>query len=190
MENAFGWLGQIFEALLQFIPRIVIIRNTHQAVKWKVGGKLVAINKGRRTWYWPLLTDIETIVVARQTVNLATQVLMTKDQKQVVAGGFVVYHISDVIQAIGERNWDVESTVGDITMAAIVEEIMQQHLNDLLKSISLGIEGEFNKKLTDNCRKQLRQFGVYVDRAGLTDFSTCRVYKVLGADISRIPDED
>ncbi len=184
METAFGWLGQIFEALLQFIPRIVIIRNTHQAVKWKVGGKVIAVDKGRRTWYWPLLTDIETIVIARQTLNLATQVLMSKDQKQVVAGGFVVYHINDVVQAIGERNWDVESTVGDITMAAIVEEVMQQQLGDLLESISLGIEGEFNKKLTDNCRKQLRQYGVYVDRAGLTDFSTCRVYKVLGADVT------
>jgi len=190
METAFGWLGQIFEGLLQFIPRIVIVRNTHQAVKWKVGGKLVEINRGRRTWYWPLLTDIETIVIARQTVNFATQVLMTKDQKQVVAGGFVVYHINDVIQAIGEKNWDVDSTVSDITMAAILEEVMQQKLDGLLESISLGVEGEFTKKLTANCRKQLRQFGVYVDRAGLTDFSTCRVYKVLGADTSRIADED
>lgn len=189
METAFGWLGQIFEALLQFIPRLIIVRNTHQAVKWKMGGKVVPIEKGRRTWYWPLVTDVETIVVARQTINLATQCLMTSDQKQVVAGGFVVYHINDVVQAIGERNWDVESTVGDISMAAIVEEVMQHELDDLLESISLGMQGDFNKKLTDNCRKQLRQFGVYVDRAGLTDFSTCRVYKVLGADMSRIAEE-
>ncbi len=183
METAFGWLGQIFEALLQFIPRLAIIRNTHQAVKWKLGGRVVAIAKGRRTWYWPLVTDLETIVVARQTLNLATQCLMTKDQKQVVAGGFVVYQINDVVQAIGERNWDVESTVGDISMAAIVEEVMQQCLDDLLKEIAAGFAGKFNERLTENCREQLLQFGVYVDRAGLTDFSTCRVYKVLGADI-------
>ena len=186
METAFGWLGQIFEAILQFIPRLVIVRNTHQAVKWKTRGRVVAIERGRRTWYWPLVTEIETIVIARQTLNLATQCLMTKDQKQVVAGGFIVYHINDVLQAIGERNWDVESTVGDISMAAIVEEIMQKNLDDLLIQVAAGFSGEFNKRLTESCRRQLRQFGVYVDRAGLTDFSICRVYKVLGSDMTRI----
>ena len=184
METAFGWLGKIFDALLQFIPQLIIVRNTHQAVKWKWGGRAVAISKGTRTWYWPLITEMETIVVARQTLNLATQCLMTMDQKQVVVGGFIVYHINDVVQAIGEKNWDVESTVGDISMAAIVEEVMQHNLDDLLTSVSLGADGDFNTSLTANCRKQLRQYGVYVDRAGLTDFSTCRVYKILGADIT------
>jgi regulator of protease activity HflC (stomatin/prohibitin superfamily) len=183
METAFGWLGQIFEAMLQFIPRLVIVRNTHQAVKWKPGGKVVPIAQGRRTWYWPWLTEIDTIVVARQTLNLATQCLMTSDHKTIVVGGFIVYHINDVVKAIGERNWDVESTVSDITMSAILESVMQEELDYLMSSVAEGIDGEFNKALTDNSRKQLRQFGVYVDRAGLTDFSTCRVHKILGSDI-------
>lgn len=185
--DAFAWLGQIFESILQFIPRIALVRNTHQGVKWKRRGKVIPINGGRCTIYWPLLTDFETIVCARQTVNLPTQCLMTNDHKQVVVGGFVVYHIADVVKAIGERNWDVESTVGDITMAAIVEEVMQRACDDLTNQVA---EGGFNEALTNNCRKQLRQFGVYIDRAGLTDFSTCKVYKVLGGDISRIAQEE
>ena len=182
METAFSWIGQIFEGLLQFIPRLIICRNTHAGVKWKLGGKSVSIKSGSRVVYWPLLTEVELIVVARQTANFSTQVLMTNDEKQVVAGAFVVYHIIDVVQAIGERNWDVESTVADITMAAIVEEIMQRSLDDLREQIAEGAEGEFCRSLTENCRKQLRQYGVRVDRAGLTDFSTCKVYRMMGND--------
>jgi regulator of protease activity HflC (stomatin/prohibitin superfamily) len=186
METAFGWLGQIFEAMLTLVPRITIVRNTHAAVKWKTKGRVVAIPGGRRTFYWPLLTEIEKIVVARQTINLATQCLMTKDQKQVVAGGYVVCHINDVIKAIGEKNWDVDSTVGDIVMGTILEVVMQHTLEELMDGIADGKTGRFMQGLTDACNKDLRQFGVYVNRAGLTDFATCRVYKVLGSDLTGV----
>lgn len=184
METAFGWLGQIFEALLQFIPRIVIVRNTHQAIKWKVRGKVIAIPRGRRTWYWPLVTELETIVVARQTSDVRTQVLMTRDRKQVVAGAMVIYWIDDVVKAIGEKNWDVDSTVNDIVMAVVSEEVTSKTLDELLDGIAEGREGEFYKDFTENCRRQLTQFGVKVIRARFTDFSTCRVYKVLGSETS------
>lgn len=191
METAFGWLGQIFDALLQIVPRILIVRNTHQAVKWKVRGKVVAVDRGRRTIYWPLLTDVELFVVARQTCDIRTQVLMTKDQKQVVAGAMVVYWIDDIIKAIGERNWDVGQTIEDITMAVVAEEITSKALDELLDGISHGRNGDFYKELTLNCRGQLAQFGVKVLRVSFTDFSTCRVYKVLGSDYTQgVPDQE
>ena len=184
METAFGWLGQIFDALLQFVPRITIVRNTHAAVKWKPFGKVVAIEGGRRTFYWPLVTEIDQIVVARQTDTLPPQVLTTKDGKAVAVGAFMVYRISDVVKAIGEKNWDVESTVRDITMASITEEVASRGLNQILDTMS-G-EGNFHEILTSNCRKQLRQFGVYVERVGLTDFAECKVHKVFGV-ASQLP---
>ena len=184
METAFGWLGQIFEALLQFIPRIVIVRNTHQAIKWKVRGKVVAIPRGRRTFYWPFLTDLETIVVARQTTDVRTQVLMSKDRKQIVAGAMVVFWIDDVVKAIGEQNWDVEGTVEDIVMSVVSEEITSKTLDELLDGIAEGKGGGFYRDFTGNCRSQLAPFGVKVLRARFTDFSTCRVYKVLGSETS------
>ena len=184
MESIFGLLGQILDGILSVIPRLVVVRATHHAVKWRNGKEPIPVKPGL-TVYWPLVTEMEMLVVARQTLNLSTQVLMTRDKKQVVVGAFVVYKISDIVQAIGERNWDVESTVADITQAAIVEEITSRDLDDLLVGISGGRESELNKALTHNCRGELRQFGVYINRAGLTDFSTCKVHKVLGADFSQ-----
>lgn len=185
MESIFGLLGQILESILSVVPRLVIIRATHQGLKWRYGKHAIAVDPGL-SFYWPLVTDMEQYVVARQTLNLPTQVLMTRDKKQVVVGAFIVYKISDIVQAIGERNWHVDATVADITQAAIVEEIMGRDLDDLLAGISGGKNSELNKALTANCKGELRQFGVGVGRAGLTDFSTCRVHKVLGGDITRL----
>jgi regulator of protease activity HflC (stomatin/prohibitin superfamily) len=180
MESAFGWLGQIIDALLQFIPRLVIVRNTHQAVKWKMFGHVVPIPRGRRTWYWPLVTDIETIVVARQAANIESVSLLTKDGEQVAVGAVLVYWINDVVMAIGERNYDVEEALCEIAQTAIVIEIMKHTLDELIDGIAKGEDGEFAKSLTANCRKQLKRYGVHVDRAGLTEFTTANVYRVIG----------
>lgn len=181
MEPIFGLFSQVLEAMLSVVPRLTIIRATHNAVKWKRGKHPRPVKPGLTMW-WPLITEMDQIVVARQTLNLPTQTLMTRDKKQIIVGAFVVYNIKDAVQAIGERNWDVESTVGDITQAAIVEEITKRTLDDLLTGISGGRESELNRELTENCRGQLRQFGVHVGRCGLTDFSTTRVYRLIGND--------
>lgn len=156
------------------------MRNTFQGVKWRLGGEIVAVPPGSRTWYWPIITDFEQRVCARQPVKLPPQVLMTRDKKPVTVRGLVVYSISDIIRAIGERNWDVDSTVCDISMAIIVENIMCHTLDELLDGVSEGINGEFSKQLTNMCQDKLDEYGVAVENLVITDFSTCKVYKIMG----------
>lgn len=175
--EAFAWLGQLIEALGRFIPRLIIIRATHMGVRWRLGKNVSEMGPGMHV-YWPLITECEVIVTARQTLNLPTQVLMTADRQQIVVGTVVVYRVKDVVEAIGERNWDVECTVSDITQAAIVEVITRSNLNDLLTDVSGGIE----KSLTKATRRRLRQYGVYVHRCAVTDFSTCKTYKIIGTE--------
>ena len=141
---------------------------------------MVAIDRGRRTWYWPWLTEIEAIVVARQPANIDSVSLMTSDREQVAVGAVTVFHVNDVMAAIGERNWDVESTIVEITQAAIVVEIMKRTLDDLLAEIAEGPDGEFAKSLTASCRSQLKKYGVHVERVGLTEFTTAKVNRVIG----------
>jgi regulator of protease activity HflC (stomatin/prohibitin superfamily) len=119
---------------------------------------------------------VECHVVARQTVNTRTQALVTKENKQVVAGGVVIYSISDIVQAIGKLNWMPDDTVRDIAQAAIVQVITSMTYDELLACMSEKIE----EALTIKCRKLLRQYGVYVHRAALTDFSPCKTLNLLG----------
>lgn len=175
MGSAFAWLGQIFDAMLQFFPRRVIVRATHGGVKWTWRGGVKELKPGVR-FYWPLLSDIELIVTARQTVNTRTQALVTKDGKQVAVGGVVVYSIGDVVQSIGKLNFDPIDTVGDISQAAIVKVITSLLYEEIVSGISTTVE----EALTHSCRKSLRQYGVYVHRAAITDFAPSRTFNLLG----------
>lgn len=173
----FSWLSDIFNAILKFIPRPIIIRATHGGVKWRWGRYVHTMKPGWH-WVWPLTTDWEIIVTARQTNNLPNQALVTSDKQQVVAGALIVFSVKDVMQAIGERNWDVGTTVNDISSAAIVSVITRWKLDDLLQHLTDEVEEE----VTQACRKQLRQYGVYVQRCCFTDFAPCRIYKLMGAE--------
>lgn len=178
MDAALGWLGTIVEALLQFIPRLKIIRATHEGVRWRRGKHPIRMKPGLHVW-WPLTTEIEEIVIARQTINLAGQTLETKDNKQVVAETYCVYRIYDVVKAIGEKNYDVDSTICDITQAAVVEFVMSHTLEELKAGVS-DSESRISKKLTAIVRKRLRQYGVSILRCGFTDFATAKVYRMIG----------
>lgn len=187
METAFAWLGQIFEALLSFVPRILIVRATHGGVKWRHGCKVIPMSAGLHV-YWPLVTEIEIIVTARQTLALPKQVLITKDRKKVVIGTVVVYKIRDVVQAIGKTNWDVDTTINDITQAAVVSVIACHTLQELLDMVA---GDALNDALSEATRRELRQFGVFVSRCKLTDFADCRVYKlVMDGQVPSVSEED
>lgn len=175
METAFAWLGQIFEAILMFIPRILIIRATHCGVKWRHGSNVRPMMPGLHV-YWPLVTDIEIIVTARQTLAPPKQILTTKDNKKVVVGIVVVYKIRDIVQAIGKINWDVDTTINDITQAAVVSVIAKHTFQEILDMVAAD---QLNDLLTEATRRELRQFGVFVSRCKLIDFSDCRVFKLV-----------
>lgn len=177
-----NWINDIITSLLNFIPRPVIVRATHGGVKWPWGKTAKEMKSGFH-WYWPFSTEIEVIPIARQTLNLKTQALMTKDKQQVVVGALVVYTINDVVRAIGKRNYDIDATVYDITQAAIVEAVTRWTLDDLLRNIS----GQVEKTLTRTVQKRLRQFGVRIQRTALTDFSTAAVYKILSDGFQPMP---
>lgn len=179
MEAAFAWLGQIFEAMLQFVPRRVIIRATEGGVKWSLWREPKEMKPGVR-FYWPLISDIEVETVARTSFNTPTQPLQTRDGKEVVAGGVVVYHINDVIQAWGKQNNDPANTAQDIVQAVIAQVVSHHKHEYILEEMT----GEIEEEITQKARKQLRQFGVYVGRAGLSAFSTTRNQHMSGVEVN------
>lgn len=178
MEAAFSWLGQIFEALLQFVPRRVIVRATEGGVKWSLWREPKEMRPGIR-FYWPLITDVEVTVVARQSFNTPREPLQTADGVEVVAGGVVVYSINDIVQAIGKLNWSPEDTAQDIVQSVLASVITSHSHEYILSELSGKIENE----ITDKCRKQLRKYGVYVERAGLCAFSSTRNWHHSGIEI-------
>ena len=174
MESAFAWVSQLMEWLASFVPRIRIVRSTHAGVRFKHGKTAVAMKPGVHI-FWPIVTEVEIIPVARQTHNLPSQSLLTKDGQQVVIGGVVVYAIKDIVATLS-RNWDVNDTINDISMVAITEIITAHDLQYLRDHLN----GDIQHQLTQVTGKQLKRYGVRVYKTALTDFSTAFVIKNIG----------
>lgn len=172
----FSWIGDIVEWLLCFFPRLVIIRTTNRAVKFKCGKKLVLVEPGLMM-YWPLVTEVLHIAVVRQTINLPTQRLVTKDGKRVVASAVVVFTISDPIQAVG-LSWDWEETIRDISMASVAAIITGGEYDSLVSTLSR----ELRVDLTNECRLQLKKYGIRVQKCLLTDFCPANVIALSNSD--------
>lgn len=175
MESAFAWLNQLIQAILQVFPRILIVRATHGGVKW-VRGKHVKLLVPGLHVYWPLMTDVEVIVTARQTLAIPDQVMATADGKKVVVKTLVVYRIPDPVRAIGERCWDIDTTINDLTQAAVVCVIATHSYNEIMTGIR---DESITRTLTLETRRELRQFGAYISRCKLVEFSECQVFKLL-----------
>ena len=181
MESAFAWIGQIFSALLQLFPRIRIIRATHGGIKWVRGKHVYPLGPGLHVW-WPLTTDIEVIVTARQTLAIPDQVMVTKDGRRVAVKTLVVYRISDIVRAIGRVNWDVDTTINDLAQSAVAR-VISTHTHDQILS---GIQDDtLTEALTQETRHELRQFGVYITRCKLVDFAECKVFKIITTQADR-----
>ena len=163
-------LNQLFSTLVSIFPRLVVIRSTHAGIRFRRGKIAMPMQPGLHI-FWPLFTEVDVRVTARQTNTLAPQSLTTKDGVGVVVGAYIVFYINDILAAC-ETNWDIDNTIDDIARSAVVEIVTASEYKDLRDNLSV--------LLTRVCRKKLKPFGVGVKRAGVTDLVKCRTLRLLG----------
>lgn len=172
----FDWVGAFFEHLISAIPRFVKIRRTHRGVIWRFCGKPRELKPGLR-FVWPMLDEYEIIVVARQTDDLPPQTLTLMDGTTVAVAGLTIYEIDNVVAAYGEFNWDVTSTIKDLSMAAIAEVVTKLTRDDL-RNIS-----KINSQITRRVRAWSGEYGVKVERCRLVEVSVARTIRHLGVHL-------
>ncbi|MBX3515212.1 MAG: SPFH domain-containing protein [Xanthobacteraceae bacterium] len=173
MDKAFGWLGEIFQALLKVIPALVIVPATHRGVAFVHGHRVKEWGPGLHV-YWPVVTTYKLLVVVRQTVRIQSKVIMTKDLKTVTVGSLVTYHINDVIAA-AVHIADLASDVIERSQAAILAAV-SKHTIESIQADRLG----FNAELTERVAEVLNGYGVEVQQAQLTEFAPCTALAING----------
>lgn len=167
-----SWLSAPLEALWTFFPRRAIIRHTHMGVKWSLWRRPRAVYPGVR-WYWPLITDMEVIPVARQPHNTTAQSLESSDGRTLSIAISIAYRINDVLAAIGEKNYDIDDSINERTRVACAKIVLNTDYQDLFSE-------DVEKELTRECKRQLKKYGVLVESASITDFTTCRPLNLIG----------
>lgn len=183
--DAFGWLGQLVEWVGSWVPRLEICRATHKGVKF-VRGKHVRVIEPGLYLYWPITTECDVIPVVRQSVDLASQVLTTDDEKTVMVSAVLVYEVSDVEKALA-RSHDVDDTITEVAAAVVAESVTPRTFQELRTEL----HGEVRAEMTKKCNEALiYKFGIRVLDARLTDLAIARVIRTVGDRVITLEDDD
>lgn len=173
----FDWITQFFDFFVSWFPRWTKVRSTHRLVRWPFCGDPIEGKPGIR-FIWPIFDEYEIVVVARQTDPLPPQSLTLNDGTSVAVKGLTIYEVEDVVAAYGKRNWDITSTVNDLSMAAIAEVVSKLSKEDL-QNLS-----KINARITRRVRAWASEYGVKVERCRLVEVSVARTIRHLGVDFS------
>lgn len=173
MESAFGWLGEVISAILNFIPRFVIVKKTHEGVAFVRGKHVRKISPGM-LFYWPFWTEVMLYPVVRQSVNLPNQTLTTLDGYSITTSAVIIYRVSDIIKTLAEQ-WDASETISDLSMGALREVVCETEFDDLLKNWK-----EVDKKIKEQLQSVLEDYGIDIMDARLTDFANTKVVTLVG----------
>ena len=173
MDQAFGWIGGIFQSLLRVIPWLVIVPATHGGVAFVRGHRVKEWKPGLHV-YWPVVTTYKLMTMVRQTQRIQSRVVMTKDLKTVIVGGLVTYFIDDIVSALAKIA-DLPSDVIERSQGTILAVVSENTLEQI-QSDRLG----FNTKLTERVSKSLNGYGVQVLQAQLAEFAPCQAFSING----------
>lgn len=179
METAFSWIGELARFFGSLLPRLLIVKFSHNAVKYVHGSKVVLLEPGLHV-YWPIVTEIEMCAVVRQVQSLQSQVLDTKDGVTVLVDGLICYSIDDTVAFLAE-NENSYDTIDDVATAAIRSVVVEYGFEELRSG-----SARVNTQLTRQTQKMLKQFGVVVEYARFTNFARCRVLHLSGGPMSHV----
>jgi regulator of protease activity HflC (stomatin/prohibitin superfamily) len=173
LEQVFGWIGQIFQTLLRFIPWLVIVTATQAGVAFVHGRRIKEWQPGLH-WYWPLVTTYKLMTTVRQTQRIQSKVIMTRDLKTVTVGALVTYYIDDIVSAV-VKIADLPSDVIERSQGAILAVISERTIEDVQAD-----RIAFNEALTQRVGEALNGYGVRVLQAQITEFAPCRAIAING----------
>jgi regulator of protease activity HflC (stomatin/prohibitin superfamily) len=164
------WLTDILRWVGRVVPRLVVVNTTHCVVAFVRGKNAKELRAGCH-WLWPVWTNWVSYPVARQSVNLNTQTLLTKDNQTVAVGCIVVYEVDRPLELLA-KSYDADETIKDVSLAAVKAYVVRASLEDLRSR-------RMDSRLSRRIAKDLEPFGVKVIRAQMSDLAPCLAIRLM-----------
>lgn len=174
-----GWMGEIVEWIISFIPRYEIIRINQRGVKFVFGNDAIELDPGLH-WYWPWCTEIHVLTVVRDPIEIEPLTLVTKDKVLITIGLIVTIHITDVITYYVD-NVNPDKGIKEVAAGTLRDIVIDSNWEDLCKTADDGKMLE--KRLSGKMGKALEKFGVEVESTRPTDQAPIRAALRLFGDI-------
>jgi len=120
------WLKVIFDRLLSIFPRILILTSYEAAIRVTFGKYCKSKQTG---WYiyWPLIQRVIWLEIQTQVVDLRTQSIRTKDNKDIIISGAIQYSIKDIKKAI-ENVQDIDKAIETISLGIVFNFVHSKSL--------------------------------------------------------------
>ena len=173
--HALDWIGQLMEVAISLIPRLVVVRQTHAGVVFRLGVAR-AIGPGWHV-YWPLTSECVLVCTVRQSLNLSYQCLLTKDNHALVVAAIVVFRIESAFLAVTETD-NIQDTIHDVSMSAIRRVINGCDFSEVHTNTNSS-GGSIDAMLRRRLQADLSSYGVAIDRAFLSDISQPIIVRLL-----------
>ena len=176
LGNAFSWIDDRVRWLGELVPRWDLCRPTHTGVKFLPGNKVKRIKPGRIYWWWPVTTVPKIVQAVRLPVALEPQSVMTRDFHTVLVSPILTVSVLDPERALTmtDEVADVASDIAASEIAALVGAVSLDRLAQDMR------EGTFTKKMREVLQHELKEYGLGVVIAGLSDFCEHTVIRTIG----------
>ncbi len=165
LSQILGWLGEFISWVFNWVPRRVVIDFTQRGIHYALGEKPRIVQPGT-FWYVPNRGRVALHHTNRFVLEIAPMALTTKDGQSCAMGMTITGSITDVY-AYEVDNWTPDENMTERAKGGLREIVLEHAWAELCKPAGEGtrLEG----KLKTRMEKSLLDFGVEIERCGLTD---------------------
>ena len=150
---------KLFDLLFGWIPRFTIIDPNEAGIKLSCG-KYVGDKEPGLHWYWPVISDVRSVNVTTQEINLDNQLIDGVGVSGVI--WYVIFNVHDALLNVQ----DYDKALPDAAMG-----ILSAHINEPLSELRECVMHELNEKA--------EEWGIKVTDVTITDRSPCIGVKVM-----------
>jgi len=182
MEEALGWLGKIFDAIISFFPHCTVLPKRKIALRHGPTGEVKVIKPKRSSGggfivWWPLIHLLEEVVIARQVLEIPPgDPITSNDGITYAVGGVLVYEVIDpIVYAVD--NEDADAAIAPIAGRAFRNAIALSNKEQILDMDIEEVDQDLTKELKDLLEET---FGIKVQAAYLTTKAPASAHVLLG----------
>lgn len=164
------FLDNIFEWLWDLLPHMELIPVTHLGIKYLPGGRTKVVGPGL-VWHWPVTTELTTVPVVKQLLEVTPLNIATSDDVQVLVDGVVIYTVDDVKKLLAKCH-EAEDLADDLAQAAIRRVVMSSTWDRLNSTRS---HRHVEASLLQEVSEALSPLGIRVEEVRIADLAKHRV---------------
>jgi regulator of protease activity HflC (stomatin/prohibitin superfamily) len=167
----FEWIPAFFDKATAFVPRFEKVPPTFRMIKWPNCGDGTLHGPGC-IWYWPLVTDHETVDIRWQSTVTTVQSLTMADGASVSARVLTLWKVIDPLLAVGE-NADYSDRAAEVSQSVVVD-VLGKCMAEHLRTVEA-----LNFATTVEVRRELEEIGLEVKRSKFTELVISPAFRII-----------